>query len=139
MGAAALAGAPIARPTPGKIGELEIVVEAAEIVRRIFFECGEKIAARHCGRLEPRRECAEFEDFALDDARFSAEGRALFAALLSKVVLEPTTKSPVTREEQLPLKIGIRLTPLMALNKQEYFTDEEKQSMIEQYFWGERW
>jgi hypothetical protein len=106
------------RPTPGKIGELEIV------------------AARHCGRLEPRRECAEFEDFALGDARFSAEGRALFVALLSKVVLEPATKSPVTREEELPLKIGIRLMPLMALNKQELFTDEEKQSMIEQYFGG---
>lgn len=72
------------RPTPGKIGELEIV------------------AARHCGRLEPRRECAVFEDFALGDAPFSAEGRALFVALLSKVVLEPATKSPVTREEELP-------------------------------------
>jgi hypothetical protein len=127
------------RPTPGKIGELEIVAEAAEIVRRIFFECGEKIAARHCGRLEPRRECAEFEDFfALDDARFSAEGRALFAALLSKVVLESATKSPVRSDEELPQKTVIRLTPLMALNEQEYFTDEEKQSMIEQYFGREK-
>jgi hypothetical protein len=124
------------RPTPGKIGELEIVAEAAEIVRRIFFECGEKIAARHCGRLEPRRECAEFEDFALGDAPVSAEVRALFVALLSKVVVGPAIKNPVTSEEELPLKIGIRLMPLMALNKQELFTDEEKQSMIEQYFGG---
>ncbi|HEY8215115.1 MAG TPA: hypothetical protein VIG36_13415 [Methylocystis sp.] len=125
------------RPTPGKFGELEIVAEAAEIVRRIFFECGEKIAARHCSRLEPRRECAEFEDFALDDARFSAEGRALFAALLSKVVLESATKSPVRSDEELPLKIEIRLTPLIALNKQALFTDDEKQSMMEHYLGGE--
>jgi len=71
----------------------------------------------------------------LDDARFSAEGRALFAALLSKVVLESATKSPVTSDEQLPQKTVIRLTPLMALNEQEYFTDEEKQSMIERKKW----
>lgn len=57
-------------------------------------------------------------------------------ALLSKVVVGPATKNPVAKEEELPLKIVIRLTPLMALNQQELFTDEEKQSMMEQYFGG---
>jgi site-specific DNA recombinase len=77
-----------------------------------------------------------FEDFALGDAPVSAEVRALFVALLSKVVVGPVTKNPVTKEEELPLKIEIRLTPLMALNKQALFTDEEKQSMMEHYLGG---